>query len=372
MVFRRAIVAELSNAAGAVFTVMFSIIFSIGLVRILGEAAGGRIDSGAVFAILALTALTYLPTVLILTLFVAVVITVSRAYRDSEMVVWLSSGQSLLAWINPVLRFAAPIIVLVAVLSLVVTPWANRQIVMSKTMFMQRDDVSKIAPGRFIESSGADRVFFIESVDVAGVHVKNVFVSHRSQGREGVTVAAQGMIETLPDGERYLVLEKGRRYEGKPGEAEYRMMEFERYAVRMDTRPEAPLTNLAVRAVDTSELWRKPTAQNLAELLWRLSLPIAAFVVVLLAVPICYSNPRIGRSSNLVVAVMAFLIYNNLISIVQSFVQRGKMPFSVGVWAVHGLMLAVIALAFARRVSWQGWMPRHWPIVMRRRAGTGR
>jgi lipopolysaccharide export system permease protein len=371
MVFKRAIVAELSNAAGAVFTVMFSIIFSIGLVRILGEAAGGRIDSGAVFAILALTALTYLPTVLTLTIFVSVLITVSRAYRDSEMVVWFTSGQSLMAWINPVLRFSAPIVVLVAVLSLLVTPWANRQIVQSKTMFAQRDDVSKIAPGRFIESSGADRVFFIESVDVAGMHVKNVFVSHRSQGREGVIVAAQGMIETRPSGDRYLILENGRRYEGKPGDAEYRMMEFDRYAVRMDSRPETPLADLAVRAKATDELWRKPTLPNLGELLWRTALPIGAIVVVLLAIPLGYSNPRIGRNSNLIVAVLAFLVYNNLISIVQSYVQRGKMPFSIGVWAVHALMLALIALLFARRVYWQGWLPRRWPVAMRLRARAG-
>ncbi len=370
MVFKRAIIAELSSAAGAVFTVMFSIVFSIGLVRILGQAATGRIDSGAVFAILALTALTFLPTILTLTVFIAVLMTVTRSYRDSEMVVWFSSGQSLAAWINPVLRFAAPIVLLVAVLALVVTPWANRQIVQSKTMFEQRDDVSKIAPGRFIESAGADRVFFIESVDVAGVHVKNVFVSHRSQGRDGVIVAAQGRIETLPDGERYLVLEQGRRYEGKPGEAEYRMAEFDKYAVRMDTRPEAPLTNLAVRAKNTDELLRDPTLINLGELLWRIGLPIGTIVVVLLAIPLGYNNPRIGRSSNLIIAVLAFLVYNNLLSIVQSYVQRGKLPFAIGVWGVHALMLGCIALLFMRRIYWQSWWPRGW--IWRRRAKVER
>ncbi len=372
MVFQRAIVAELSNTAGAVFTVLFSIIFSVGLVRILGEAAGGRIDSGAVFAIVALTALTYLPTVLTLTLFVSVLMTVSRAYRDSEMVVWFASGQSLLAWIWPVLRFSAPIIVLVAVLALQLSPWASRQIVESKMRFERRDDVSRVAPGRFIESSGADRVFFVESVDVAGAQVKNVFVSHRSQGREGVIVAAQGVIEVRPDGERYLVLQQGRRYEGRPGEAEYRMFEFERYAIRLDTKPEAPLAELAARAKSSDELWRQPTPWNLGELMWRVGLPIVAVMVTLLAIPLGYTNPRVGRSFNLILAVLAFLLYNNALSIVQSSVQRGRMPFSVGVWLAHAVAALLIALLFARRVYWQGWVPRRLvSAVKRRRAEAG-
>jgi len=358
MVFQRAIVAELSNTAGAVFTVLFSIIFSVGLVRILGEAAGGRVDSGAVFAIVALTALTYLPTVLTLTLFISVLMTVSRAYRDSEMVVWFASGQSLLAWLRPVLRFAAPIIVLVAVLALELSPWASRQVVESKARFAQRDDVSKVAPGRFIESSGADRVFFVESVDLAGAQVKNVFVSHRSQGREGVIVAAQGVIEVRPDGDRFLVLEQGRRYEGRPGAAEYRLLEFDRYAIRLDTKPEAPLAELAARAKSSGELWRQPTTWNLGELMWRIGLPIVALMVALLAIPLGYTNPRVGRSFNLIIAVLAFLLYNNALSIVQSSVQRGRIPFSIGLWLAHALVAVVIALLFARRVYWQRWLPR--------------
>ena len=66
MIFRRALVSELSSNAGAVFTVLFSIVFSVTLVRILGEAAGGKVDNQAVFAIVALSALTSLPLLLAL------------------------------------------------------------------------------------------------------------------------------------------------------------------------------------------------------------------------------------------------------------------------------------------------------------------
>jgi lipopolysaccharide export system permease protein len=337
--------------------VLFSVIFSVGLVRILGEAAGGKVDNQAVFAIVALTALNYLPTVLTLTLFVSVLMTVSRSYRDSEMVVWFASGQSLLAWVWPVLRFAAPIVVLVAVLALALSPWAYRQIVESRERFAKRDDVSRVAPGRFIESGSADRVFFVESVDLAGAQVKNVFVSHRSQGREGVIVAAEGVIEVQPDGERYLVLERGRRYEGRPGEAEYRLLEFDRYAIRIDSRPDAPLAELQARAKTSGDLWRQPTTWNLGELLWRVGLPVVALLVALLAIPLGYVNPRVGRSFNLIVAVLFFLVYNNALSVVQAYVQRGRMPFSLGLWITHAVVAALIVLLFVRRVYWQRWVP---------------
>jgi lipopolysaccharide export system permease protein len=365
MVFSRSIVAELSSTAGAVFTVLFSIIFSVALVRILGQAAVGSVDSGAVFSMVALTALTTLPTVLALTLFIAVLMTVSRSYRDSEMVVWFASGQSLLAWIRPVLRFAAPMVLLIAVLALLITPWAGQQLEESKQRFRARDDVSRVAPGRFIESSGAQRVFFVESVDLQGATVRNLFVSHRSQGREGVIVAREGVIEARPNGDRYLVLLNGRRYEGKPGQLQYRMLEFDRYAIRLDIRPDAPLAELNARAKPTRQLLREPTPFHRGELLWRLGLPVVALLLALMAIPLGHVNPRVGRSANLIVAVLVFLLYHNGMSIVQASVQQERLSFGVGVWVTHAVAAALVVLFFARRVYWQRWIPR-W--LTRRRA----
>ena len=367
MVFSRSIVAELSSTAGAVFTVLFSIIFSVGLVRILGQAAGGSVDSQAVFAIVALSALTTLPTVLALTLFVTVLMTVTRSFRDSEMVVWFACGQSLLKWVRPVLRFAAPIVMLIAVLALVITPWANQQIAESRQRYAQRDDVSRVAPGRFIESSGAQRVFFVESVDLRGATVRNLFVSHRSQGREGVIVAAEGVIEVTPRGDRYLVLLQGRRYEGLPGQAQYRTLEFDRYAIRLDTRPDAPLAELSARSKPIRQLLAEPTPFNRAELLWRIGLPAVALLLALLAVPLGYVNPRVGRSANLIIAVLVFLLYHNGLSIVQAWVQQERLSFGVGVWLTHALAAVLVVLLFVRRVYMQRWLPR-WNPARRRSA----
>jgi lipopolysaccharide export system permease protein len=369
MIFRRSIVSELTSAASAVFTVLFSILFSVGLVRILGQAAGGRVDNQAVFQLLALTSLTWLPIVLTLTLFIAVLMTLSRAYRDSEMVVWFASGQSLLAWLGPVMRFAWPIVIAVALLSMFVTPWSMSQIEELRRSFMQRDDVSRVAPGRFIESGGgAERVFFVESVDFEGGQVRNVFVSMRSQGRDGVIVASKGEIDVAPNGDRFLVLEQGRRYEGRPGSAEYRTMEFDRYSIRIESRPDRPLAERSVRTKPVRDLLVEPTSFAKAELLWRIGLPVAALVVTLLAIPLAYTNPRVGRSFNLIIAVLAFAVYLNLLNTVQAWVQQERVSFALGVWTVHAVVLLLVLVLFARRVYLQRWWPRELtPAYWRRR-----
>jgi len=200
MIFQRAIARELASTAGAVFTVLFCILFSVGLVRILGEAANGEIDTRTVASLLALSALTQLPVVLTLTAYVSVLMALSRAFRDSEMVVWFASGRSLLAWVPPVARFVLPIGLLIALLTLLVAPWANSQIAESRSRFEQRDDLSKVMPGRFAESAAANRVFFVESVDLDGARVRNVFVQHRAPGEESVIAAAEGQVAGIECG----------------------------------------------------------------------------------------------------------------------------------------------------------------------------
>ena len=361
MIFRRSIVAELTSTASAVFTVLFSIVFSVGLVRILGQAAGGRVDNQAVFELLALTGLTWLPIILTLTLFVSVLMTMTRAYRDSEMVVWFTSGRSLMAWIGPVLRFAWPIIVSIALLALFVTPWSISQIEESRQRFEQRDDVSRVAPGRFIESSGANRVFFVESVDILDGQVRNVFVSMLSGGREALIVAAKGMIEVAKNGDRFLVLEQGRRYEGTPGKLEYRTMEFDRYAIRLESRADQPIGERRAKTLALLQLLSDPTPLSLGEIMWRLGLPVVALMVTLLAIPLAYVNPRVGRSFNLIVAVLLFAVYLNVFNTVQAYVQQGRLSFGIGVWVVHAAALALVLALFMRRVYMQHWLPR-WPF----------
>jgi len=167
-----------------------------------------------VFSMVALTALTTLPTVLALTLFIAVLMTVSRSYRDSEMVCGSPPGRACSPGSGRLLRFAAPMVLLIAVLALLITPWAGQQLEESKQRFRQRDDVSRVAPGRFIESSGAQRCSSSSRSTCRAPRSATCSSATAARPR-GVIVAREGVIEARPNGDRYLVLLNGRRYEGR-------------------------------------------------------------------------------------------------------------------------------------------------------------
>jgi len=277
--------------------------------------------------------------------------TLTRSYRDSEMVVWFSSGVGLAAWIRPVLAFAMPIVLVIAILSLLLSPWAVKNSEELRRRMDSRDDVSAISPGVFRESRRAERVYFVEAVSGSDNLVANVFVSSVQHGKQGVMVAAQGFQETAANGDRFLVLVNGRRYEGEPGRADYKVYEFERYAMRIETvesrAPRAPTT----KSVATLDLLRNPTPSHQAELSWRVGLPTSALILALLAIPLSFVNPRAGRSMNLVLALLIYMAYSNLLSITQASIAQSRLPVSVGLLGVHALMLVVLAVLFYRRLT---------------------
>ncbi|MBI3042803.1 MAG: LPS export ABC transporter permease LptF [Betaproteobacteria bacterium] len=350
MIFRKALLRELATAALATFLVLLGIVITMLLVRLLGQAASGAITTTGVVALMGFAIINYLPVLFSLTLFIAVLMTLARSYRDSEMVVWFSCGVSLTEWIRPVILFAAPVVFVIALLSLVLSPWAVSNSEELRRRMDSRDDVSAISPGVFRESRQAERVYFVEEVSGAENLVANVFVSSVQHGRQGVMVAARGFQETAENGDRFLVLLNGRRYEGEPGSADYKIYEFQRYAMRIDglasRAPRAPTT----KSASTLELLRIPTPPNLAELSWRLGLPASALILALLAIPLSFVNPRAGRSMNLVLALLIYAAYSNLLSITQASIAQSRISLAPGLLGVHAVMLLILLALFYRRL----------------------
>jgi lipopolysaccharide export system permease protein len=350
VIFRRALLREFGNLALAVFATLFAITLTTQLIRLLGQAAIGKVLSEGVVALLAFSALNYLPVLLSLTLFITVLMTLSRSYRESEMVIWFGSGLSLLAWIRPVLFFAAPLVALTAVLSLFLSPWAIGRAEEYRRQMNLQDDVSRVAPGVFREAGRADRVFFVEEIAGDQTNVQNVFIAQMRQGTLGITVSRRGYRESAENGDRFVVLLDGRRYEGVPGDLDFKVMDFQRYAMRFETRETQAAEEASTKAMSTFGLLQTPSNPHAAELLWRIGLPIAAFVLALLAIPLSFVNPRASRSVNLLFALFTYMVYANLLSIVQAWVSQGRLAFHTGWWVVHAGMLCVLALLFYRRL----------------------
>lgn len=337
--------AALSAATFAALTSIFLVVL---LVRILGRAAMGDLEVGAVLPLLAFGALHFLPVLLSMALFIGVFMCLSRVWRESEAVIWMGGGVGPWGWVRPVLMFALPMVLLIAGVSFEGLPWAARTQAEYERLLRTRDEASTLAPGMFTEYAEGRRVHFVESVSADGLRVGNVFVQSQLNGRTGVMVARQGHVQTQDSGERFLVLEVGRRYEGNPGEADFRLGEFDSYAVRIQPQALAQIES-SPRMLSMAQLWARPTPMNMGEWVWRLGYPVSALFLVFLAIPLSYVNPRAGRSLNVVFAILIYVAYNNFVGLSEGWVTHGQLEVWQGLSLVHGGMALILALAFWRR-----------------------
>ena len=356
MLFDSSLRKELGRSFGATLVVLVTIVVTVMLIRTLGQASVGRVNPSEVLLVMGYTVLGHLPTILTLSLFVAITATLTRMYASSEMVVWFSAGQSLMSFLRPVLRFAAPVLIAIFVLALFVWPWSNQQIRELRDRFQGRNDIERVAPGRFIESAGGQRVFFIDKDTADADSGNNIFIASNDRGKESVTTAASGHLATVK-GERYLILEKGNRLETEIDTGATRVSEFAQYGNRINARALGPTDNNSPTMKPTRVLLADPNRDNMAELSWRIGLALAAINCVLIALAATRVNPRVGRSGGLVFSLFAFASYYNLLSAGQSWIGNGRIGLVPFLILLHGGIFALtMAWLLARNGNWS--LPR--------------
>jgi lipopolysaccharide export system permease protein len=353
MIFRRSLVRELTATAIGLFLILLAILFTNLVLRLLARAAGGTVAPEGILALLGFNAVFYLNILLSVALFLTVLLTLSRWYRDSEMIVWFTSGQALTACLKPILWFSLPFLVAIVALSLFLSPWAEQRKLEYERQLETRDDVALLAPGLFKEFRRANLVVFIESINTFDGTIRNVFLHSIDDGKDATTVARTARLEEAPNGDRFIVLGDGRRYEGKPGTPEYRIIEFEKLGRRIEPA-EARALPLSRKAIPTMTLLALSSPAERSELFWRLSVPIESLILVLLAIPLSYVNPRMGRSFNLIAAAFMYMVYSNCLNIVQSMIAQGRLDFWVGLVVPHVIALAVVWLLFRQQLSASG------------------
>ena len=342
MLFDSTLRRELARNFGATLVVILTIVLTMFLIRTLGKAAGGEIAPQEVVLFLGYIALGHLPTMLALSLFVSVVATLSRMYRDSEMAIWFSSGVGLTRFVGPVLRVSWPVLLVIGALALFVWPWENQRSVELKERFEHRSDLSRVAPGQFQTSSDGTRTFFIERDPLDSRTGRNVFILDSQLGSESVTSARSGHI----DDDRYLVLSRGQRNDENLRTNEKTLARFEGYRVQTGDKVLSSMDNLPPKARSTLELLLDPSAKHLGQLAWRLGLLLGAANLALLGIGLSASNPRRASNWNLLFALLAFVVYYNVINLTEAWIAGGKASMGAALIVAHGgaFLIAVLLL----------------------------
>ncbi len=359
MLFDTTLRRELARSFGATLVVVLTIVLTMMLIRALGQAAGGVVAPQDVLLLLGYTALGHLPTMLSLSLFIAIVVTLGRMYRDSEMAIWFASGVGLARFVRPVLRTCWPVLLVVGVLLLFVWPWGNQQNTDLRDRYQQRSDLSRVAPGVFQASRDGNRVFFVERDNQDSLDARNVFILSTRGDREAVTSAPSGRLET--DGtDRFLVLARGHRSETDSRTGEHTVANFESHRVKVGEQGVRRAEARPPKATNTVDLLRTPTLPNQGELAWRFGLALGAANLSLLGIGLSATNPRRATNWNLLFALLAFIVYFNLINLSQAWVAGGRVGMGVALAGLHGaaFALALGAIWWREHAAVRQWLRR--------------
>lgn len=355
MLFDSSIRKELARSFGATLIVLVTVVMTMTLIRALGLASRGSFNPQDVMLVMGYTVLTYLPNLMNLGLFVAVVMTLSRLYADSEMVIWFSSRVGLGSLLKPLLRFAWPVLAAIAVLALFVRPWAKDQIDEMRAQYERRGDLERVQPGQFQESADGTRVFFVEKGDIEELKAGNVFVATTEADKRTVISARSGYTE-LVNGDRFLVLERGQRLESRPGETGVKVSEFETYRMLVARDPLVRSAIDSLNSRPTLELIRQPTRENLGELTMRIGYAVASLNLIIFALAATRINPRVSRTGNLLFSLLLFQVYLNLLILGQNWIARGQVSFAAFNLLLHGGMLGAGLLWLGKRhYNWNWW-----------------
>lgn len=360
MLFNSSIRKELAQTFAAILTVLLTIIITVMLIRTLSMASKGTVAPQDVMLVLAYVMLGYIPILLSLALFLTIVFVLARMYRDSEMVIWQSAGVGTLRLFGPILAFTWPILVGIAALMLLAWPWSNSQITTIGLQFQQRSEISHIQPGQFQRSSNGKRVAFIESQKNRSSNSEylegtNAFLlTNDSDAGKQTIITAQGAHVEQDGDDRFLVFNDGQQLEFDSQTLMRTVLNFERYTVLVSETQEINNPIQKSKELATEQLLLNPTPSNMGELSWRLGLIFAALNFILLAIPLGYANPRVGRNTGILYAILTAIIYYNLINLGRSWISSDKFGIVPVMLAVHGIMLgAAIFFILKRHYEWK-------------------
>lgn len=365
-IINRALVRELTTTTLAVAFIFVALFMVVSLVKILAKAVAGSFPATLVFTLLGLQTVEILSLMLPLAFYIGLLLTLGRWYRDNEMTVLAACGVGLGQMLRPLMLIALGFALVVMLLSLYLAPLASRLVAQVKQDDSSRYQVAALTPGVFNEIVRNDKawqggVYYVEHLGKDGT-MHRVFVATSHLGRHGVLVADTGREVGDPEsGERFLVLENGVRYDGTPGQSDYRVIRFTRYSIRVEL-PAPVMRHTPFHAMSTRQLLGEPGAGAAAEWHWRLAKPVALIVLTLFALVFAHTHPRQGRYLSLFVAIVAYFLYSNLLGIGDAMLKRGRVPAALGLWWVHAMFFGLGIYLFRQRLRNRPLVPAlAWP-----------
>jgi lipopolysaccharide export system permease protein len=356
----RYLLREVAQTFVAVTGVLLLILLSNQLARVLGQAAQSDFPSQVVLILIGLTTLQQLTVLVPIGLFLGIVLALGRLYHESEITAMAACGVGPLSLYRPIALLSFFAVALLAALSFYIVPGAGLVAQEIRIEALRAAQFGALEPGRFRSFAGGDAVFYAEKVQRSG-QLEGVFVQRRVGDRLEIAVARRAEQRGAGQAEQLFVLFDGRRYEGEPGSAEWRSMEFAEHGIPV-RMPDYTAKRERRELRPTRDLLASATGPDRAELAWRIAVPVMAAVLMVLAVPLAKLAPRQGRFARVGVAVLAYFVYSNLVAAVRVWIEKDSPGGAWGLWWTHLLPLGMAAWLLWRDEHpgplWRRWRAR--------------
>jgi lipopolysaccharide export system permease protein len=336
--------------------VLTVVIFGVSLGDLLSEISRGRVPPGLLFTLLLLNLPQAMSTIIPISVFISIIWGLGRLYRDQEMAVMRASGFSWQMLLRPLFNLLLPVVVILLMLGLFFSPMAAHTAQEKLAQAFRNASEWGLQTGQFHVLRGGDMVLYVESVAKDGKRLNNIFIQQRQNRREQVWIAEEGYYWLDEEnGERYLTLENGQITEGQPGLLDFGIIRFSRNDIRLP-HPEERTTSTDVETRPSRQLLGSANQEEAAELQWRITPAIAIIVLGLLAIPLSHSSPREGRGGRVLLGILCYAIYANLLYMCRSWIAEGALPTILGMWWVHlfGLLVALVWLQQQGRMVGRG------------------
>ena len=352
IIIDRYILREVSQIWVAVTAVLVLILATNSLIHLLGKVVEGELAGGAVLPLFFVRLTAYFVTLIPLGLFLALLLGLGRLYADSEMAALGACGVGVARLFRPVVLLGSIGAVCTAALSIWASPWAERAGEQIAARVQAESEFAGLIPGRF-NQVGDQGVFFAESRADDGA-LEEVFLAIESADAGRRIVRARRAVERRDDesGRRYIEFHDGWRSTVESGASVAQTIEFERHGIYLPRR-EMNVGTSGPAGMSIAELWQAGGSRHIAELQWRLSLPLACFLLALAALPLSHTTPRSGRYGKVAAGLLLYLVYSNLIVFAEKLLQDAVVPPALGLWWTHGVMLLMLILLTAHRVGWR-------------------
>ncbi len=345
--FSREIFTTTFAVAGIVLVISMGWRFS----GYLDKAAAGALTQEVLFALMAYRLPGFLELIVPVSFFLAIMLVYGRLYVDNEMIVLQSCGMSTRRLMGMTLTMALVVMLITAILSLWLKPLGEQRVESLLQGQQELTEFDTLIPGRFQALSSGKRVTYTEGINREG-ELSGVFINeyqgdhYENQPHKAVTVIAEsGETQLDKSGRRFLVLQNGKRYQGTPGNRGYQVISYEEYGQQVDSTVVRKLKTRRA-AIPTGELLTTESAEAAAEFQWRLAVIILVPVIALMAVPLARVNPRQGRFTRLVPAMILCFLYILMLSGARSAMEKGDLSRELGLWWVHGLFVLIVAGAY--------------------------